>query len=190
VIRAYTPSSPIDQAGYFDLVIKTYEFGKMSSYLHSLEVGQEVEVRGPVGRFKYVPNAHRFVGLIAGGTGLTPCLQVIRTVLTSMTDDHTNFILFFQNRAEEDILLQEELQGLQAKHTQRLQVLYFLSNPSTTFGNIPGEVRGYVSTELVVQHMPPGQCSLVGLCGPSGFNDYIKARLKEAGHQDDNVFVW
>jgi hypothetical protein len=38
VIRAYTPISKIDQKGYFDLLVKVYEFGKMSSFLHSLKV--------------------------------------------------------------------------------------------------------------------------------------------------------
>ena len=35
-----------------------------------------VEVRGPVGRFKYTKNAYKKMGFVAGGTGLTPCLQV------------------------------------------------------------------------------------------------------------------
>ena len=48
---------------------KSYEFGKLSTYLHSLKVGQGVEVRGPVGRFKYEKNSFRRIGLIAGGTG-------------------------------------------------------------------------------------------------------------------------
>lgn len=49
--------------------MKSYEFGKMSSYLHALKVGSEVEVRGPVGRFKYEKNSFKKIGLIAGGTG-------------------------------------------------------------------------------------------------------------------------
>lgn len=66
VMRAYTPTSRPDQKGHFDLLVKTYEFGKMSSHLHTLDVGSFLEVRGPVGRFKYTTNAYKHIGLIAG----------------------------------------------------------------------------------------------------------------------------
>ena len=66
VMRAYTPTSRPDQKGYFDLLVKTYEFGKMSPHLHSLRVGGSLEVRGPVGRFKYTKNSFKNMGLIAG----------------------------------------------------------------------------------------------------------------------------
>ena len=66
VMRAYTPTSRTDQKGYFDLLVKTYEFGKMSSHLHSLNVGSTLDVRGPVGRFKYAKNSYKNMGLIAG----------------------------------------------------------------------------------------------------------------------------
>lgn len=66
VMRAYTPTSRPDQKGYFDLLVKTYEMGKMSPHLHSLTVGSSLEVRGPVGRFKYIANTFKHMGLIAG----------------------------------------------------------------------------------------------------------------------------
>ena len=68
VMRAYTPTSRPDQKGYFDLLVKTYEFGKMSPHLHSLKVGGSLDVRGPVGRFKYTKNSYKNMGLIAGIT--------------------------------------------------------------------------------------------------------------------------
>jgi len=46
-----------------------------------VQVGQSLDVRGPVGRFKYAKNSYRHIGLVAGGTGLTPCLQLVRCVL-------------------------------------------------------------------------------------------------------------
>ena len=58
--------------------MKKYADGKMSSHIGQLRVGDMLEFRGPVGRFKYAPNQYKRIGLIAGGTGLTPCLQVRR----------------------------------------------------------------------------------------------------------------
>ena len=53
-----------------------YELGKISNHMWNLKIGDMLDVRGPVGRFKYKKNAHKQIGLIAGGSGLTPCLQV------------------------------------------------------------------------------------------------------------------
>ena len=86
--------------------------------MHSLRAGSSIEVRGPIGRFKYTKNQHPKLGLIAGGTGLTPCLQVIRSILQSpeyAPGDKTRLTLFFQNRTEEDILLLDELELLVKK---------------------------------------------------------------------------
>lgn len=199
VMRAYTPTSRPDQHGYFDLLVKSYEYGKLSPYLHSLRPGSAVEVRGPVGRFKYTPNryvAPQSMGLIAGGTGLTPCLQVIRCVLegqgekTSSAEDKTCFTLLFQNRTEEDILLREELDALVVKYAYRLRVIYFLSNPTgpefgtgaaaTERSKADGygtEVRGYINEQVVQSVLRPERCPYVCVCGPSGFNACVKKLL-------------
>jgi cytochrome-b5 reductase len=46
-----------------------------------LKIGEEMAVRGPKGNFNYTPNMCRAIGMIAGGTGITPMLQVKCTVL-------------------------------------------------------------------------------------------------------------
>jgi cytochrome-b5 reductase len=189
-----------DQRGYFDLLIKSYEHGKMSSYLHSLKAGSTVEVRGPVGRFKYQPGQYSCIGLIAGGTGLTPCLQVVRCVLLETNAavrelDKTKFVLFFQNRMEEDILLRDELDELSRLHSDRLSIVYFLSNAtSETFGKATNEVRGYIGAASIQSAMSPAACPFVCICGPSGFNDSMKAHLLAAGHTESgdspSLYIW
>jgi len=172
----------------------------MSSYLHSLKPGSAVEVRGPIGRFKYQPNEHSCIGLIAGGTGLTPCLQVVRCVLQQADAavrelDKTKFVLFFQNRTEQDILLHDELDELSRLYSDRLNVVYYLSNPtSETFGRAANEVRGYIGAASIQSAMSPAACPFVCICGPSGFNDSIKALLLTAGHTDSgdspSIYIW
>jgi len=202
VTRAYTPTSRPDMKGYFDLLVKAYEFGKMSTYLHSLRTGDEIEVRGPIGSFKYGSNMYPRVGLIAGGTGLTPCLQVLRCVLEGPEAalDRTAFTLLFQNRTFADILLREELDDLRARFPDRVQLHYFLSNPSDTpvdWAHGAGhehEHAGYITQECVTELLCPAVCPLVCVCGPSGFNDTMKRLLQSAGHdlppEGKSVYVW
>jgi ferredoxin-NADP reductase len=62
-MRAYTPISSDEDLGYFDLAIKVYwagqhqdhpEGGKMSQFLESVSIGEEVEIKGPIGHFHYL----------------------------------------------------------------------------------------------------------------------------------------
>lgn len=107
VMRSYTPITGHDQKGYVDLLVKVYfkgvhpkfpEGGKMSQYLEQLKIGDMIEVSGPKGKLTYVGKGvihikHRVkdpkpeirkankIVMIAGGTGITPMLQVLRYAL-------------------------------------------------------------------------------------------------------------
>jgi cytochrome-b5 reductase len=80
VVRSYTPTSLSTDLGYFELLIKSYPTGQLSKWFGELELGAMVDVRGPKGNFLYRPNMCRSIGMIAGGTGLTPMLQVIKCI--------------------------------------------------------------------------------------------------------------
>ncbi len=93
VMRSYTPTTLESDLGHFDLVIKvhvlwqwcincaqSYPTGTLSKWFASLKVGDTVNVKGPKGNFVYAPNAYRALGMIAGGTGITPMFQVIISV--------------------------------------------------------------------------------------------------------------
>jgi ferredoxin-NADP reductase len=213
LLRPYTPTTRPGTKGYFELLVKHYEDGKMSSHIWDLKVGDTLDFRGPIGRFKYEKNLFKQIGLIAGGTGLTPCLQVIRCILEGPDSegDHTNIVLFFQNRTEEDILLKDDLLELASKYASRLKIAFFLSNPTgeswgaqfatpkavkslissgTKYGKVP-EVRGYISAAAIQVGMTPAECELVGLCGPSGFNNTMKELLIREGHvPEKSLYIW
>jgi len=195
VMRPYTPCSSPGQRGHFDLLIKSYEFGKMSRHIHSLEVGDSVKVRGPIGRFHYFPNKYNTIGLVAGGTGITPCLQVVRHILESDPSDRTSFVLFYQNRTFADILLKDVLDALQAAHPNRLKIRYFLSNAGASVPRAHSRnvVKGYVTKEMLVELMRcPQLCQLTCLCGPSGFNAMVRRILCDelGGVEGETVHVW
>ncbi len=77
-----------DVKGHFDLVIKSYPNGVVSKYMDGLKEGDRIEVKGPLPKFKYVPNMKKSIGMVAGGTGITPMLQVCDDdTLLSLTAD-------------------------------------------------------------------------------------------------------
>lgn len=125
VIKSYTPITLDDTQGHFELLIKTYPQGNASRYVDALQLGERARFRGPKGRFVYRPNMAREVGMIAGGTGITPILQVIKAILRNPAD-RTNVSLIFANVHEDDILLHRELRELAETHPSRLKVHFVL----------------------------------------------------------------
>eukprot|EP00760_Papus_ankaliazontas_P017165 PhM_4_TR17050/c0_g1_i4/m.94813/K00326/E1.6.2.2; cytochrome-b5 reductase len=124
VMRQYTPVSDDTLVGYVDLVIKVYfagvhpkfpDGGKLTQYLEGLKIGDTIDVSGPRGRFHYLgrggytishpqrKGTFRKVGMVAGGTGITPMLQLARAMLRD-PEDTTEISLLFANQTEDDIL--------------------------------------------------------------------------------------
>ncbi len=64
IARPYTPTSLNDDKGKFELVIKAYPDGNVSSYIDKLKVGDEISVKGPFAKLKYEPNMKKSIGMI------------------------------------------------------------------------------------------------------------------------------
>ncbi|ORX54381.1 ferredoxin reductase-like protein [Hesseltinella vesiculosa] len=161
ISRSYTPTSADEDTGHFDLLIKSYPTGNISKLFGELKVGDSMSIRGPKGNFNYTPNLVRHIGMIAGGTGITPMLQVIRAILRN-PEDKTKVNLIFANVNEEDILLRKELDELSAKHAN-FNVKYVLNNPPEGW---TGGV-GFVTKDMISEFLPaPANDIKVLLCGP------------------------
>ncbi|KAI8870679.1 ferredoxin reductase-like protein [Ramicandelaber brevisporus] len=202
VIRPYTPTSDETAIGYFDLVVKTYENGTASKHIHSLEVGDELEVKGPIQKLQFTPNKFKHIGMVAGGTGITPIIQVFRKILSDPTDS-TKLSLIFANNTEEDIFLKEIIDAFVTAHPDRVKVHYKVAKPTNLPVAWTGGV-GFVTKEDLVEHLPAaseGNDIVIGVCGPPGMMAVISGDklpdksqgpldgyLKELGYTSENVF--
>lgn len=154
VVRSYTPISSDEDQGFFDLMIKSYPQGNISAHMDTLKPGQTMKVRGPKGAMVYTPNLRRHIGMIAGGTGITPMLQIIRAVIRGRPknggEDQTKIDLIFANVNEDDILLKEDLDRLAAEDDD-FRVHYVLNNPPEDW---EGGV-GFVTADMIKVSTPP-----------------------------------
>lgn len=212
VIRPYTPVSSDDDAGYMDLVVKVYfknvhpkfpDGGKMSQYLEELPLGETVDVRGPSGLLVYTAPGEfsvradkrspaglrraNKVGLIAGGTGITPMLQLIRQVFKDPSDS-TELWLLFANQTEEDILLRDELEQLKEQHGDRFHLWYTVDRPGQDWPYS----SGFISADMLEAHLPPpGADTLVVMCGPPPMVNFAcQPNLEKLGHAADRRFAY
>jgi len=193
VIRAYTPTSPPSTKGHFDLVVKVYfagveprfpKGGACSQYLDQLRIGDSIQVKGPLGGFVY-EGAGRYsgqsgkqkgvakeIGMICGGTGITPLWQVVQAIFKKAGEeaDDTRVSLLVGNKSEQDILLRNELDDVVARFgSDRIRVWNVLSQ------DVPENWAygvGYINEDIIKEHLfpfsSPAEDSerIVLICGP------------------------
>lgn len=196
VVRPYTPISDPDAKGFFDLMIKVYPEGKMSQHFASLKPGDVLEVKGPIEKLRYSPNMKKHIGMIAGGSGITPMLQIIEAIVKN-PDDNTQVSLIYGNISPDDILLKKKLDSIAVSHPN-VKIFYTVDNPTNDWAG----GKGYISKDMVVKGLPqPAADSLILVCGPPGMMEHIsgdKAKdysqgeltgvLKEVGYTADMVY--
>jgi cytochrome-b5 reductase len=207
-MRQYTPITSDEHMGYFDLIIKVYfagvhpkfpEGGKLTQYMEAMKIGDTIDVMGPKGRFHYVgrgkytiggaarSGSFKKLGMVAGGSGITPMLQVLRAIVRD-PEDKTQVWLLFGNQTEADILCRKEIEEYARDYPGRFQYAYTLDRPPAGW---TGQ-SGFVDDKMLETTMPPpGPDTFITLCGPPPMvNMACKPNLKKLGHADENVFAF
>lgn len=196
VIRPYTPISPPDSKGYFDLLVKIYPNGKMTQHLAQLKPGDTLDVKGPIPKLPYAPNMKKQIGMIAGGTGITPMLQVIDAIVSN-PEDNTQVSLVFANTTPADILLKSKLDALSFAHPN-FKVYYVVDSPTNDWKG----GKGYINKDVLLKGLPsPSDDTLILVCGPPGLMNLISGDkapdrsqgelvglLKELGYTSEQVY--
>jgi cytochrome-b5 reductase len=184
ISRSYTPISNNLDRGRMELLIKCYPDGKLTSnYLANLETGDEVLFRGPKGSMKYYPGMCKKIGMIAGGTGITPMYQLIRAICEHETDT-TEVSLIYANRTEEDILLRKELENFARRYPKNLKLWYMLDQAPENWAY----GTGFVTPAVMAERLPgASEDTAVMLCGPPGMVAASKKGLVAAGFREPSA---
>lgn len=184
--------------GTVDILIKVYfkteEFngGRMTNYLNNLKEGDEIDVRGPFGKFQYLGNGevkilvkfkpqeyfcHKFkkIIMVAGGTGITPIYQILQCAEKNK-EKGCEFYLIYSNHTENDILLKNEL--IQISKVINLKLVFILT-----------KIDGRISRKNFDEILPEkDKDSMILHCGPRGFCDSVIKIMKEIDQYPINVF--
>lgn len=143
--------------------------------MHSLVPGQTLTVKQVpfLHEFDYQPNKYAHLTLIAGGAGITPFLQLLRTAFNDPEDKITKFSLVYANKTASDILLKDEFDDLQKKFPERFHVQYVLSKPSESGAREKNVEAGYITKDILRRALPSAKAqsqdvsqSKVLICGP------------------------
>ena len=122
------------------------------------------------------------IGMIAGGTGITPMLRIIEELLQ---DSNLKINLIYANQNPNEIILRKVLDGYTLKYPENFHVWYTVDN--TEDKNWEYSI-GFVNKQMIQNHLR-SKMDLVLLCGPPiMINRVCKPVLKELGHKDIYCF--
>jgi nitrate reductase (NAD(P)H) len=154
----------------------------MSLEFSRLSPDEEVELKGPIGDFIWKGDNTasvygedrqvRELGLICGGSGVAPILQVARGILVD-TSNNTKVWILDSNKTEDDILCREELDWLGKEFKDRCKVHYTLTRESIPNGWAYS--KGRIDKIMIDCHLPsPDPGHLIGICGPKLMEERVK----------------
>jgi len=187
--RSYSICAGVDD-GELRVGVRKVRGGQFSNWINAhLKPGDSIQVMAPQGRF-FVPiegeSARHHVG-IAGGSGITPILSIMKTVLAR--EPKSRFTLIYGNRQLQSTMFKEEIEDLKNRYMTRLVLQHVFSDEHTDsplgFGVMNREKIGEFLQGLV----PAGSIDHVYICGPFQMNDEAEAALLAAGVPEERIHL-
>lgn len=185
--RCYSICAGTDD-GILRVGIKRVDGGAFSNWAkENLKPGDVMEAMPPMGNF-FVPldaDAGRHYLGFAGGSGITPVLSLIRTVLAR--EPGSRFTLIYANRAVNTIMFREELEDLKNLHLGRLTVLHILENDAQEIDLFTGRVDAAKVDALFAHWIDAKSVDYAFICGPEPMMLAIAEGLRTHGLTDDRI---
>jgi ring-1,2-phenylacetyl-CoA epoxidase subunit PaaE len=187
--RSYSICSGVDD-GDMRIGVRRVTGGVMSNWINAdLKAGDNIDVLPPEGRF-FVPIdtfAKRHYLGIAGGSGITPILAIMKTVLVREPLSH--FTLIYGNRRQASTMFKEELEDLKNRYLTRLTLHTVFSQEHMDSPLNSGRLTQTKLGEFLGALIQPQQLNHVFVCGPHGFNDEADAALLAAGVPAEHIHI-
>lgn len=188
VRRSYSLcSSPMDNE--HRVAVKHIPDGLFSTFANKkLKVGDMIDVMPPLGNFKTkISKRHkRNYVAFAGGSGITPILSLMKTILKS--EPNSSFTLFYLNKTVKSIIFKEEIEGLKNLHLERLTIYYCLTRERLDVPLFNGRFSKDKTIELISKlGVNPKEVSSLFLCGPEEMIFSVQDAFIEEGLKKDKV---
>lgn len=184
--RNYSICAGLDD-GKLQVGIKRVDGGAFSTFANTdLKVGDTLHAMPPQGKFftKLEPNkAKNYIGF-AGGSGITPVLSILKTVLKR--EPHSTFTLVYANRAVNTIMFREELEDLKNRYMGRLTTIHMLES-GQDIDLFTGRVDQDKCASLFKQWIDVKSIDTAFICGPEPMMLAIAESLKAHGLEPDQI---
>jgi ring-1,2-phenylacetyl-CoA epoxidase subunit PaaE len=181
--RAYSICST-PQSGEIRVAVKAVENGTFSVYATSnLKVGDAIEISAPEGRFQLKPEANKNYIAFAAGSGITPILSMVKTVLENQPT--ATFTLVYGNKSIADTIFYDELLALDTKYDNFN--LEFVCSRERKENMLFGRIDTAFTNFFIKNKYKDIAFDAAFLCGPEEMIQTVSNTLKEAGFSDENI---
>lgn len=176
--------------GELRIAIKRIEGGVFSTWAtHALKAGEIVEVMAPHGAFTWSFDPRRtahYVGF-AGGSGVTPIISLLKTMLVE--EPHSHFTLIYGNRDSNSIIFLEELASMKNKFMDRLELYHVLAEEEGDVDLFNGRLDSAKIVDLFATLFDPSDVGAAFICGPGPMMDAVEQALLQRGVIKDRILV-
>ncbi len=190
VRRAYSLcTSPfVDQD--LAVTVKRVEKGLMSNWLPDhLKVGDTMKIMTPTGHFttEYSKEGKRHIIMFAGGSGITPMMSIIKSVLTQ--EPNSIVSLIYCNRDIDSIIFKDKFDSLQTDYEGRFHVIHILDNAPMNWQGMSGLLNHEMLIKLFERIPDWGhENSTYLMCGPEGMMKNVESLLELQKIPKDRIF--
>src|SRR6476659_8919857 len=177
--------------GDWMVTVKRIGGGLFSNWVgDQLKAGDTVEVMVPHGSFtcEFDASKSRHLVAIAGGSGITPVMSLIKTLLRE--EPNSRFTLLYGNRDSSSVIFLEALAGLKDKHLGRLELYHFLDQEEQDIELYNGMLnRGRL--EEAITHLVPDAGDVDGwfICGPGPMMDAAEGALLDRNIAKERIHI-
>jgi ring-1,2-phenylacetyl-CoA epoxidase subunit PaaE len=187
VRRSYSICAGLGE-GCLKVGIKRVDGGAFSTWANeNLAPGDVLEAMPPMGKF-HTPldpaAARHYVGF-AGGSGITPVLSIVKTVLSH--EPRSRFTLVYANRQVSSIMFREELEDLKNLHLGRLSVVHVLETEAQEVDLFTGRLDAAKLQRLFQIWIDPSSVDVAFICGPEPMMLTVAEALRNAGLEDEQI---
>jgi ring-1,2-phenylacetyl-CoA epoxidase subunit PaaE len=187
--RSYSICAGVDE-GELRVGVRKVKDGVFSNWINSeLRAGDTLQVMAPQGRFfvPIEPHAHNHLVGIAGGSGITPILSIMKTVLAR--EPMSQFTLIYGNRQLKSTMFKEEIEDLKNRYMTRLALQHVFSDEHTDAPINMGVMNREKIGEFLQGLVPAASIDHVYVCGPFQMNDEAEAALLAAGVPEERIHI-
>lgn len=180
--RPYSISSSPKQRAYYEITVARIKDGFVSDFfLDDIKVGDRFEANGPAGVFRFQPVFHSRKSLfLAGGSGITPFLSMIREIVDAALD--RDVVMLYGCRSSKAALYDEELRAYSEKYPNFKYHLVVSEDDDSWNGEI-----GFIDRNLIMRLVPDYAERTCYICGPQVMNDFCKKELGDLGLPEKQI---
>ncbi|MGB9303073.1 MAG: fatty acid desaturase [Mycobacterium sp.] len=187
--RNYSICAPATRA-QLRIAVKHIPGGAFSTFVATdLKAGDVLELATPTGRFG-TPldplNSKHYVGLVAG-SGITPVLSIVATTLEIETE--SRFTLIYGNRTKESTMFRAELDRLETRYADRLEILHVLTSEPLHTPELRGRIDQEKLNRWLTGGLRPEKVDEWFICGPMEMTSTVRDTLIEHGVDSEHIHL-